>query len=212
METLDWRDLPPITKPEEKRTQQSRMGCLMIIGITLSLVATTHGFALTFGSFPTHGWWTILVLIYTEAAVAFYCLWGLLYADPGVIVRSAQTCLPFPPEIAKALRQGHPLPDTNIINDVEGATYCVNWPVICQTSAAQPMQHRLFLFLVESDLAVLIGALSCMEKSPNAPSAPAPPVVLRFLAVWPDAARRQERCTRGVFPPLQHMPALCERV
>ena len=100
--------LPPLPTPNNElmNTQMSR-GCSMVVFIILSIIAITQGITLTVGggkdNLPRSVWWIIFSLIYTQAILAFICLGGLIYSDPGIIQRSHETCFPFPDEVRLAL-------------------------------------------------------------------------------------------------------------
>ena len=118
-----WEELPPLPEPDEPtKAKQARMGCITIIGLTTALVAVTHGCAYVTG--PKSTLVVSVVLIWIEAVIALYCLARILSADPGVLERSRETCMPLPLEVAQSLQKGQPLPDANIVGD-DGLVYCV---------------------------------------------------------------------------------------
>ena len=110
-----------------------------------------------------------LLLILLEAAVALGCLAGLLFDDPGVVRRTAETCLPIPQQVADRLVEAPSAPGSGRQSAAERAatvgmqniveadrTYCVRcfvWresmgqPGVCEgvasgctgTSAATPV-------------------------------------------------------------------------
>lgn len=94
--------LPPLPSPRY-RTQrnQSLCGIAIVLSIAGILVGLTQGIALTIG-FDRHSlpWWIFFVLIYSQAGFALVCLMAILWVNPGVVPRTAETCYPIPPEMA----------------------------------------------------------------------------------------------------------------
>ena len=135
----DWRELPPLPEPDTVRQrQQAAGGCLLVLGLTAAFVIATH-LSVALGAMSPALPRVFLTLIYAEAAVALYCLNGLLCGDPGVIERSAEVCLPVPAEVATCLRDGTELPSMNIDN-VDRGTYCVR--CLVWRRAPFPKQER----------------------------------------------------------------------
>ena len=66
-----------------------------------------------------------MVLIYSMAAIALLCLFGLLCGDPGVIRRSEDRCFPIPDEVLRRLKDGVPTHE-GLSNIVDGdRSFCV---------------------------------------------------------------------------------------
>ena len=65
-------NLPPLPeRSEPERSQQSWAGCGVVVGIIVFLVTVMHAIALgPLGDLPEGAWWSGLVLIDLEAAVA----------------------------------------------------------------------------------------------------------------------------------------------
>ncbi len=105
--------LPPLPKPRDDMLRQEtpRGICVVTTCITLCIFLT-HYFALTLvlpsedfdvdgdddldGNPYNVGKIVFLVLVYTESVVALLCMAGILYADPGVVHRSLESCNPLP--------------------------------------------------------------------------------------------------------------------
>lgn len=65
-----------------------------------------------------------MLAIYTEAAVAIFCLLGLMWGDPGTIKRSPETCFPQPELVAERLRNGQSLDGVGNVQ-ADGRTFCI---------------------------------------------------------------------------------------
>lgn len=120
--------LPPLPEPDTKtRRRQQMLGCVFVPGIVAICVACVHiGYHLLEGHLPDGVRYAWLALVYAEAVAALACLAGLLWADPGVVRRSEDTCLPLPELVLTRLRASEPLDtlDSNV-EGADGASYCV---------------------------------------------------------------------------------------
>ena len=100
--------LPPLPIPRyDNRRRETLNGIFIVLSIILLFVSLTHGVALTaVQTIPKNSvaHVTILCLIYTESIIALLCLFGILYADPGVVYRSKETCYPIPKEVQPYIR------------------------------------------------------------------------------------------------------------
>lgn len=122
--------LPPMPVPDHsRRWNQAKCGTfnvLLIIGLVL---AVTHGIALNprIGSLPQTAYWVCFGIIHTSAFLAIICLERVLRADPGVIMRSRDTCTPIPDAVRERLERGEPLDDLRNIylDDDSRGSYCV---------------------------------------------------------------------------------------
>ena len=89
---LHWSALPPLPEPRyDKQRQESCAGCSLVIGIITACLAATHG-SVALGDMPASFQPYFLAAIWTEALIAFVCLLGLMYSDPGVIQRCEDRC------------------------------------------------------------------------------------------------------------------------
>ncbi|CAK9000088.1 unnamed protein product [Durusdinium trenchii] len=129
-----WRleDLPPLPKPLRDKLLQSLGGTAYVAAQIALAVGGTQGFVLT--ALPNLSqralltpklWWIFFVAIYVEAGIALICLLYLLFGDPGVIRRSAESCFPLPVEVAHKLQQNESLQDLTANIDDGDRTFCV---------------------------------------------------------------------------------------
>lgn len=123
----DWRDLPELPKAAYRQKQEARMGCGVVVTIIGVCIMGTHSGVRLLSCKADGGYEWLLPLVYLEAVVALVCLAGLMFDDPGVIERSAETCTPVPEEIAAKLRDKVPLARSmqNLTSETDGRTYCV---------------------------------------------------------------------------------------
>lgn len=64
--------------------------------------------------------------VYAEAAIAIFCLLGLMFGDPGTIKRTPENCLPQPDLVAEKLRNGQSLSNVgNITHEDGGSVFCI---------------------------------------------------------------------------------------
>ena len=118
--------LPPMPAPDSKlRSVEARRGMFTVLYTIAICVGLTHGVGLQVGRITGAAWWVFLALIYTMAATALLCLFGLLCGDPGVVRRSEETCFPIPEEVQCRLKDGASTHE-GLSNIVDGdRTYCV---------------------------------------------------------------------------------------
>ena len=101
-------------------------GCTTVLAIIGVCVGGTHWSVLVLGKMGNPLPPLFLSAIWAEALVAFLCLAGLMFGDPGVVERSELRCLPMPDDIADLLRAGQAIPaDMSNIEDPVQGTYCV---------------------------------------------------------------------------------------
>mmetsp|Transcript_33197 Transcript_33197/g.100143 ORF Transcript_33197/g.100143 Transcript_33197/m.100143 type:complete len:282 (+) Transcript_33197:218-1063(+) len=124
----DWTALPPPPTPSSHQRRESRLGCGVVVSIVGACIAGARAARAMLACAPDHlvrRW--VLPLVYAEAAVAFACLAGLLWGDPGTIKRSTATCAPIPAAVLARLRAGEAAAEKrgqNITGD-DGRVYCV---------------------------------------------------------------------------------------
>ena len=115
--------LPPMPPPNyNERCSESILGIAVVTVLVGLFVGVTHGVAVGPNVNSTN--WVALLFIYAEAAIAFICLAGILFGDPGVVKRSRETCYPIPPEVAERLQRNESLSSMSNI-EVDGKVYCV---------------------------------------------------------------------------------------
>eukprot|EP00729_Bicosta_minor_P017808 gene17808-20774_t len=118
--------LPPLLPPKYAKFQESLCGVGVVLVTTSAMVGTTHGMI---GSPENRAEIIMLILIYTEAALALLFLAGMLWGDPGVVKRNAKNCYPVPPTVKERLLTG----ETSMngvnggrhIEGEDGMTYCL---------------------------------------------------------------------------------------
>jgi len=118
--------LPP--QPKRRKTEmrlQASIGCATVVLITSCCVAATEFGARSMDGWAPHALLSVSrCLVYIAALVAFGCLMGLMFGDPGVIKRSESTCLPVPPSILEKINASERVDfGANIVEN--GLTYCV---------------------------------------------------------------------------------------
>lgn len=123
--------LPPLPQPDGAMRTEEAAGMALVTVIVCACISGTHlgVWLMDFGD-PSH-WISLLatrlkILVYSEAALAFLCLAGLMFADPGVVKRSRETCLPLPAEVAGLLGTGQAISAHITANIQDGvSSYCV---------------------------------------------------------------------------------------
>ena len=93
--------LPPMPPPARgKQLLQEWLGCTAVIGGSgLVLGVTSAAVVLQNGQLP---WWAnglFIAAVVVNVVLAWGGLWGMLYTDPGNVLRSAATCYPIPEEV-----------------------------------------------------------------------------------------------------------------
>ena len=83
--------LPPLPKPEfEQMRSESSTGVSVVVCLVTTFVALTFAFS---HGMPTEKRTFYVRAILAEAALALVCLAYLMFGDPGVIRRTARSCL-----------------------------------------------------------------------------------------------------------------------
>lgn len=108
------------------------------------MVAVTH-LASSISDLSQAFVWTCRGCIYTEAFLAISLLICLLLADPGIVLRTPQTCCPIPPEVQEALLQGEQV-QANVVD--EQRTFCVRcfvwrYPEMPTAGFLNPLLYKL---------------------------------------------------------------------
>ena len=98
--------LPALLEVRRSCSERGGAGAAMVLCITGTILGTTHALALVVGDLPTVAWWVCLVFMYTVGALALFGLVKILFGDPGVVVRSPETCFPVPDELLSLLESG----------------------------------------------------------------------------------------------------------
>jgi len=133
-------DLPPLPEPDHKtRWSQACTGCTVVVVIIGFLVSMPHLQTRQSLYSGQPSWDTIAIgqlLLYIEAAIALFCLAGLMFGDPGVLKRSQQRCFPLPPEVLRCLRAGEVPGRQNVYTS--GGQFCVRC-LIWRPEARPPM-------------------------------------------------------------------------
>lgn len=117
--------LPPMPSPVyAEKWAQSLLGCTLVSFIIALFVGITHLLPLATETMPGGLWWLCFLAIHSEAVVAYACLLGILFANPGNITRTPASCLPIPTEVADRIKQRRPMDGLpNLVNG--DRTYCV---------------------------------------------------------------------------------------
>lgn len=87
---LHWAALPPMPTPRTGEMRSQACGGITLVLFIISMcVGGTHFFTSRVeGTFPV----ALNVAVWVEAVVAFLCLLGLMYGNPGEIKRSEASC------------------------------------------------------------------------------------------------------------------------
>eukprot|EP00434_Breviolum_minutum_P043668 symbB.v1.2.038938.t1/scaffold6249.1/size19653/4 len=119
---FNMHELPPLPSPLRKvQRRQEMLGCALVLSITTFLVGATHAVSCIEELSFTFVW-TCRGCIYAEAVLAVLCLIGLMLADPGIVQRSTETCLPMPEHVGDMILRGERCAE----NVVDGASsFCV---------------------------------------------------------------------------------------
>merc|ERR1712216_419492 len=122
-------DLPPLPRPDLQTMRgEATTGCIVVSIITGLLVSIPHSIAYTSGwQWPDDGLdftALCLVLLWAEAGVAFICLLGLMWGDPGVIKRTPERCQPVPVQVLERWHNGQTTVGMANVNE-GNRTYCV---------------------------------------------------------------------------------------
>lgn len=117
--------LPPMPAPDSGTQRfQSALGLIGVISAVLAAVigtrVCTRIMDSKWGPLPH----VLFVLVHIEAVVALVCLAGIMLADPGVVQRSPETCLPVPRKVALKLRRSETLNSRENVTEEEGRVYC----------------------------------------------------------------------------------------
>ena len=121
--------LPPLPEPRRALLCRERLAGVAVVGsingvLHVAARVAHHGYG--FGYAPL---WDVLLAIGTyETVFAFLALLAIHLVDAGVIRRSADRCLPLPPELAgvvKRLGRGRALVGVSNPTRDDGSSYCV---------------------------------------------------------------------------------------
>ena len=92
-------DLPSLPEPDVIRIKREESnGWLLVLGIIFACALTVH-VAQFLGQDPRL--WLAVGMVYLQAAIAVGSHARILSADPGVVERSAESCLPFPVDVCR---------------------------------------------------------------------------------------------------------------
>ena len=104
--------LPPMPTPKHKQLRNQVTGGVAVVAWC---ICCAEGAIYALGywcDFQPFEFWTLVgAIIHTQAVIAIIAHACLLYADPGVMQRSREDCLPLPPTIGERLRAGDSLHD-----------------------------------------------------------------------------------------------------
>ena len=121
-------ELPPLPTPNYSTMRsQAASGMLVVFVMSCAMVGMPHvSLGGKEGPFdgPFGSKWIGFILLYLEASLAFCCLLGLLWGDPGVLKRSQERCFPLPAAVLDKLAMRESL--AGMENVYEGGhTFCV---------------------------------------------------------------------------------------
>ena len=151
----DWNDatarsLPPMKVPDEKRLRKEyAVGVLLVEGLAITFLVVPLVLAEFVNWKPYTFWSTSTRLIIAVDLVALACHAGIMFSDPGEIVRGETTTLPIPKIVKERLRMGESLDDLGNIqsitddgtDDEAPATYCVRCCVWRQAQCCQKQRQ-----------------------------------------------------------------------
>ena len=121
-------ELPPLPKPNlSAMRSQAASGTIVVFVLASAMVGLPH-VAMGSGEAPFDGAFGSkyigFILLYAEAALAFVCLLGLLWGDPGVLKRSPERCFPLPAAVLEKLATRQSLAGMENIYE-GGHVFCV---------------------------------------------------------------------------------------
>lgn len=118
--------LPPLPEPDQRAQQEeASLGFTIVLVVVCLLVGITSAVAFFAKEMPLLARWALPALIWSEAFAAFACFKGILHGDPGVIPRSPQHSLPFPPTVEKRVQEGTSFQGLPNFRAADGRSYCV---------------------------------------------------------------------------------------
>lgn len=146
--------LPPLPVPEHRqRSSEARRGVFTVLYVIGICVALTHGVGLTAGRITGVWWWVCLVAIYSMAVIALACLAGILFSDPGVVLRSEANCFPIPEQVQRRIGDGSQAHEsTNVVDG--NRSFCVR----CLVWRSHPDLSRA---------SSLLGTTPCAQAKPH---------------------------------------------
>mmetsp|Transcript_82791 Transcript_82791/g.208449 ORF Transcript_82791/g.208449 Transcript_82791/m.208449 type:complete len:239 (-) Transcript_82791:126-842(-) len=121
-------ELPPLSSRAFGFYAEPWCGVGVVSLMSLLLVSLTTDAASEAGSDAQKAgsvYHVVVPLIWTWAAVAFACVAYLLCGDNGEVKRTARTCYPIPPQIARFLMSSDSMDGMSNVTGPDGRTYCV---------------------------------------------------------------------------------------
>mmetsp|Transcript_1195 Transcript_1195/g.3306 ORF Transcript_1195/g.3306 Transcript_1195/m.3306 type:complete len:233 (+) Transcript_1195:116-814(+) len=118
--------LPPL--PDQDVCQmraEASCGNSLVLFLIFLFVAPMQAFANSQGDNLTMLQRIWLLAVYAEAAIAIFCLLGLMWDDPGTVKRTAENCFPQPDIVAERLARGQSLDNVGNINGDDGRVFCI---------------------------------------------------------------------------------------
>jgi hypothetical protein len=120
-------ELPPLPKQNLGTMRaQACTGCSVVLLMIGLLVGLPHMVRPNVGARFAEGGAipVLLIILYAEAAVAIFCLCGLMFGDPGTLKRSADRCFPLPQPVIQRIRARQSLAGLENIHEGE-KSFCV---------------------------------------------------------------------------------------
>ncbi|KAJ8605545.1 hypothetical protein CTAYLR_000110 [Chrysophaeum taylorii] len=123
-------ELPPLPEPDyERKWNESKHGVLNVLFIITIILVLTNFVVLNqrVGTLPVVARWVCFLSIHAMAFLALLCLERVLRADPGVVERSDESCLPIPDSVRERLIERRSLDDLRnlYLDDETRGSYCV---------------------------------------------------------------------------------------
>jgi hypothetical protein len=121
----DVLSLPPL--PAQDLCQMRAEACCgnsLVLFLIFIFVAPMQAYASHATEALTFNQTLWLYAVYAEAAVAIFCLFGLMWGDPGTIKRTPENCFPQPDIVMEKLRNGESLSSVGNIHD-DGHVFCI---------------------------------------------------------------------------------------
>ncbi len=123
-----WADvlaLPKLPRPDYCAMRgEACCGNSLVLFLIFLFVAPMQAYASSKDVTMTTTMQAWMVAIYAEAAIAIFCLLGLMWGDPGTVKRTPENCFPQPDIVAEKLRRGESLMSVGNVTE-DGRVFCI---------------------------------------------------------------------------------------
>ena len=123
-----WADvlaLPPLPKPDYcAMRSEASCGNTLVCFLIFLFVAPMQAYFQSPDAVITPMVRIWMFAIYAEAATAIFCLFGLMWGDPGTVKRTPENCYPMPDIVSERLRNGQTLSGVGNVHE-DGRVFCI---------------------------------------------------------------------------------------